>query len=99
MKVQVFLKSRLEAEFPKRQLKMNLLCSFRFSMRVPEKLGNYKMGLYFSPLCVCINVEHSPVSVLHVPQCSMNMLYGHCVRGFLHAKPFFTASGQHISSA
>ena len=57
------------------------------------------MGLYFSPLCVCINVEPGPASVLHVPQCSMTALYGHCVRDFLLAKPFFTVSGQHISSA
>lgn len=55
---------------PSKAVKSKFIVPVYISVHVPEKSGNYKPWVYFSPLWVCINGEKNAASVLHLPHCS-----------------------------
>lgn len=79
---------------PRKAVKSEFIVLVYISMHVPEKSGNSKPRVYFSPLRVCINVEENSSSVLRLPHCSdctLQTLRGGCSTPL----PFST----HIASA
>lgn len=52
---------------PRKAVKSEFIVLVYISMHVPEKSGNYKPRVYFSPLWVCINVEKNAASVFTSP--------------------------------
>ena len=55
---------------PRKAVKSEFIVLVYISIHVPEKSGNYKPPVRFSPLSVlCINVEKNAASVLHLPHC------------------------------